>query len=230
MNNVIKKIIIAVLTVIYGFSLSPALVLAKGSHKHSDDSKEEGVMVSINTLGEIHLQGTVSAISGSTISISTWGGTWSVDASGAKITPSVGGTSNVSLIKVGDKVSIWGKASMANLSVVASKVHDISLKPDKDDDDDEDGVRGKRNIKGTISNLNVAAGTFTLSTKKLGDLTVTATSSDAGIVTTSDVKIFKFPHILASFSDLFNGMKVFVSGIFDSAAKTIKATLIRQRK
>jgi len=218
MNNTIKKIIIIGFSIIYALTLTPALAFAKSSHK-SHDSEDNSIVVSINSLGAIHLKGTVSSISGSTLLVSSWGGTWSVDSSKAKITPSIGETSNLSLIKTGDVVTVSGTASKTGLSVIATMIHDNFI---NEKDEDKDNIKKKSNFKGIISNLNASAGTFTLLTEKLGDLTVTTSSSN--------VEVFKFPHILSSFDSLVNGMRVFVSGMFDSVTKTITATLIRVRK
>ena len=209
----LKKMVIVGTAVISSLALTTTVALADSEHSHNNQ-----ILVSINASGETKLRGTVSATSSSTITVSSWLGTWVVNITNAKLTPQSESWSDV---KVGDKVIVSGKASPAGpLSIIATMVHDISSgqgKSDNDDKDDKKEVK-KSEAKGTISNFNASAGTFTLETKKIGDLTVT---------TSSNTQVFLKPHILSPFSSLANGMEVLVKGILNLSAKTMAALSIK---
>ena len=196
--------------VISSLALTTTVALADSEHSHNNQ-----ILVSINASGETKLRGTVSATSSSTITVSSWLGTWVVNITNAKLTPQSESWSDV---KVGDKVIVSGKASPAGpLSIIATMVHDISSGQGKSDNGDKKEVK-KSEVKGTISNFNASAGTFTLETKKIGDLTVT---------TSSNTQVFLKPHILSPFSSLANGMEVLVKGILNLSAKTMAALSIK---
>ena len=235
MNNKYKKIIISIVAAVSSLSLMSSVALAKSSNNGKDKNNDDSNMLSIvsqnslgqgilsvmiNSNGEARLVGDVLSISGSTISISSWSGIWLVNATNAKITPNIGGTSGLSSIKVGDRIIVLGKASMTDNSIIARKINDKSINP-RNDDDNEDNAKTK-NIKGTISNINNINGTFTVSTKHNDDVLVT--------VSDSNTRIFLSPgHIVSSFGDLVNGMRVWVKGAFNSSTNTFKALFIKAK-
>jgi len=51
--------------------------------------------ININSKGVASLQGTIASISGTTLTINSWGGAWNIDASTAKIVRRFGGTANL---------------------------------------------------------------------------------------------------------------------------------------
>lgn len=107
--------------------------------------------LSIDGSGSVKLTGTVSAVSGTNLSVNTWGGTWQVT------------NANTTDIQVGDIVKVNGTVA-SGMTIGAKKVVEIPSQPIK-------------KLSGTVSNLNTAAGTFTLTTEHNGVVTVTTNSS-----------------------------------------------------
>ena len=105
--------------------------------------------VNITNSGAAHISGTVTAVSGSTISVSSWGGTWTITTSGS-----------LANIAVGDNVRAQGQVS-SGMNITAKKIVEFP-------------VQGFKKINGTISNFNSTAGTFTLS---MGNKTVSVVTN-----------------------------------------------------
>src|SRR5579883_1024758 len=62
--------------------------------------------IDIAASGDAHVSGTVSKVSGDTITITSWGGTWTID--GTNATAVSGKASSLSEIKVGDVIMAGG--------------------------------------------------------------------------------------------------------------------------
>lgn len=107
--------------------------------------------LNISNSGQVQMAGTVSAVSGTTLSVNTWGGTWQV--TGVTTTD----------IQVGDTVKVNGNVA-SGMTITAKKVIEVPGQPVK-------------KLSGVISNLNATAGTFTLTTQHNGAVTVTTNSS-----------------------------------------------------
>lgn len=155
-----------------------------------------GKSLSINSAGAVHMTGTVSVVSGATLSVTSWGGTWQVNA----------GTLSLANIQVGDTVRVEGTVS-SGVNITAKQIKEIPAQPAKP---------SKIKVDGTISNLNATAGTFTLSTSTMGNTNVTTNSS---------TKVFLNGDISA-LANLSNGLMVTVGGSFDATANTITAGTI----
>ena len=100
--------------------------------------------LAINGGGQVALSGTVSAVSANTISVNSWLGTWTVNAT-------------TTGIAVGDSVKVAGTLG-TGMTVNTAVVKNASV--------------AKKALTGTISNLNATAGTFTLATEHSGNVTV----------------------------------------------------------
>lgn len=158
--------------------------------------------------GNVRLMGTLKSTSGTTLTVTSWGGDWSVDASNAKLLRRFGATSSLSEFQVGDELSVMGTiSSSGSWSITATTVRDewIQVK--------------NANSYGTISNLNVSAGTFTLTTSGKGALQVS---------TSSNTKIY-LNGGSATLSNLANGMMARVTGVWDRSMSTILANAVRAR-
>ncbi len=172
-----------------------------------------GNAVHIERNGEIKLVGTLTAVSSSTLSVQSWGGIWTVDASNVKVVRRFKGESNVSELQVGDQVMIQGQASATGLTVTARMIHDESIQ--------------KRNgeFTGKISDLTAGANasstaTFTLTTEKRGAVKVTLTA---------DTKLMINGSLASTTAGLANGMYASVSGIWDRTNSTVIATSVNAK-
>jgi hypothetical protein len=96
-------------------------LIATVSSAHA--SSTHRMSLSITTQGSTRLEGTVSAISGSTISVSSWLGTWTANAGSAKFLPE--GSITLSGIKTGDQVVIRG-AITNGMVINATAVTDLT--------------------------------------------------------------------------------------------------------
>ena len=138
------------------------------SHANTTSSNtSNNLMVNINIKGQGSIQGIVGSISGATLGVNSWGGTWAVDTSGTEFDASAvsrylsqhstsGYVSPLQNrdIHVGDQIRVDGVFSDTSLSLIA----------DKHSSDDSLRLR-EQNVKtltGVVSNPNASAGTFTL--------------------------------------------------------------------
>ena len=192
MNTLIlKKVAITAGIVASGLGLTGALAYAQGAVNHMN--------LSINNSGNVQLTGQVTANANSTLSVSSWLGTWTVNTSSStNFSPNIGSASE---INVGDTVSVSGTAG-TGMVVNANKVKDLSLKT--------------RAFVGTTSNVNATAGTFTLDTEHQGDVNVK---------TDSATQVF-INGITSVFANLTNGIKTMVKGTVN-ANGSIQADVIR---
>jgi len=117
--------------------------------------------LAINNSGQVALSGTVSAVSGNTISVNSWLGTWTVN------------NVNLANISVGDTVKVAGSLG-TGMAVNATAVKDASV--------------AKHVFNGTIGNLNATAGTFTLATENAGTVNV-ATNANTQISLNGSVAV-----------------------------------------
>lgn len=159
--------------------------LAQDNASASTVSKPR-IEVSIGSQGNVKLVGTIAAISGTTLSVSSWGGVWSVDTTNAKLVRNHGGASNLAEFKVGDRVSVHGTASTSSLSITAKSIQNESIQA--------------KNVNPTGTISNVTATTFTLSAKdgKTYSITTNAntkitlnksTTTLAGLLTSVAVRV-----------------------------------------
>ncbi len=165
--------------------------------------------VQISRSGEVKLVGKLMAISGTNLTVASWGGSWTVDASKAEVVRRFGGDSGLSEYQVNDVLMVHGQASMAGLSIVAKVIKNESIQK-----------RGAQ-FFGVITDLNASSTTaFSLKTEKFGNLAVTASSS---------LKIVINGQASSSTAGLANGMYAQVSGVWDRVNSTVIANTIIAR-
>lgn len=166
------------------------------------------MMVNIGPNGNTQLRGTLSSITGNTLNIASWGGTWVVDVTNAKFTGKGGGAAGTGLsqFQTGDWITVMGTAGTSTAwSVTAKQVRDESLQVKK------------ASVSGTISDLS--GSNFTLSGKngKTSNVTVNA-----------DGKIW-VGGVISTVSGLSNGLFAQVGGVWNRAQDTILASMVRAR-
>ena len=85
----------------------------------------EQPILQVVAAGKVLLRGTIASISGTTLTVNSWGGTWTVDiASGASILPAAA-NGNISQFSTGDFVGVQGTVSQsANWTINANLVRD----------------------------------------------------------------------------------------------------------
>jgi hypothetical protein len=202
-----KKILItSVVLLILSILVSPLAFAKDDKDKDNKESAQIGFFISAERNGNVKLVGTLKSISGNSLTVTSWGGDWIVDASSAKLIRRLGGTSNLSEFQAGDQLSIQGTVLTSGWSVTAKKIQNLSIQVKNAD------------FSGTISALNVSARTFILKTAKRGDLQVSVNS---------DAKIYINKDKAAQLSDLSNGMIARIKGVWNRNASTVLASWIR---
>lgn len=89
--------------------------------------KSDHLMVSINPSGKATIQGKVTAVSSSSVSVASWGGTWTANiASGAQVHVR-GQKLPLSSVRVGDSVIVTGQVSQNGLVLNNASIRDLSL-------------------------------------------------------------------------------------------------------
>jgi hypothetical protein len=183
-------------------SLGASIALAEDN---SASGAGTGVSGTANISLKVHastLTGTVNAISGTTITLSTSKGSISIDASNAKLVRRFGAAMLITDAQVGDQLVVRGILSTDATSLVASMVRDMSLQA--------------RN--GTFSGkiVSVGSNSFMLQSNVRGGQTINITSST----------VIKRNGQAAQFSDLAAGQSVRVSGVWDRTNSNVTATSI----
>lgn len=203
MNYKIKKLL-AALGIFFGLAFWPATVSAEG-HGLGLGQKfgpfgSSPLPKSTSFIGRraVLADATVTGISGSTLTVSKNGTSYSIDASSAKFRGKFWGALVFADIQVNDHISVWGTwTDDAKTSIKAALIRDLSIQ------------RRHATFFGTI--LTVVSNTLTLSTAKRGTQTVSYTS---GPIVTRDQKPI-------GFSDLKVGDRIRVRGLWDTVANTI---------
>ena len=204
-----KKIIAGTLgAVVLTFGLaSPAL--ANTSAKVSVTADESVVVRS----GYAKLIGTVTAVSTSSLSVSSDSAPWTVNVDGdAKVIAKGVGAIALSDVKVGHKVWAIGKVEGSS-TLDAAVVRDLSL-----------SVK-RTSLRGIISELSAELKSFTLTLKNGETVKVTA-DADTKIVVKNSTSTATSTSI---FADLANGMTVKVKGLLSkngTSTPAIKASSI----
>ena len=165
--------------------------------------------VHIEPNGEIKLSGKLTAMAGTTLTVASWGGNWTVDASNVKVVRRYNGESTLGEMQVGDMLIVHGQASMSGLTVIARMIHDESIQK-----------RGA-DFFGVISNLNASStSSFTLTVEKKGALSIT---------TNADTKIFINGQAASTTAGLTNGMYARVTGVWNTANSSVIAATINAK-
>lgn len=119
------------------------------------------MILQVGPSGNVLMRGIIDSIATTTpedsIIVKTWGGNWNVNVpSTANVIP----TSDLSQFKVGDLVGILGTINQSTAFTVDARiVRDWSLR--KEVQELKDSINPK-NWQGTVSNMNAASSTFTL--------------------------------------------------------------------
>jgi hypothetical protein len=190
-----------------GFLVSAPAVFAKADGMLENASVATSTMgVSINKAGHATLVGTLASVSGSMLTINSWGGAWTINTANAKLIRRFGAASSVAEFQVGDLITVNGEISTGAWTISAKEVRDESIQAKN------------ANPTGLISNLNTAGGTFTLTTKA-GKAYAITTSSTTSIRLNSKSGA-------ATLTDLSNGLTAQVWGVMDTNQTSIAATRI----
>ena len=158
--------------------------------------------LTVSASGKVMLRGTLQSVGTNSIVVTSWGGSWTVNiGSDAKLVRRFGGASSLSEFQAGDDIQVNGAISRAAAWTVDAKiVKDNSIQARNAD------------FTGTISGLNGSA--FTLTTPRRGDIKVTV-NADAKITVNGKA---------ATVSDLANGQRVRVKGVWDRTQSTVAAS------
>lgn len=190
-----------------GFLVSAPVVFARADGMlESAPTASSTMEVSINRAGHAKLVGTLSAISGSTLTINSYGGAWTINTANAKLIRRFGGASSVAEFQVGDLITINGEISTGAWTITAKEVRDESIQAKNS------------NPTGILSNLNTVTGNFTLTTKAGKAFQISTASS-----TSIRLNAKSGP---ATLTDLSNGMTVQVWGVENVNQSAIAATRV----
>lgn len=206
------------------FALVPALALANDNEQKPQGSMDNAkahvqiaptLSVAIDQNGSVVVHGAkVVSVSGSTITATTaWNSavlTWTVNTNGdTSYANGKDGTQTFSSVAVGDSVSFSGTLATgySAFTVTAKTVRDYSATATP--------IAGAV-LTGTASNVNAAAGTFTLNAMERGSVTVSTTGATTYISQNGTV----------SFGNIGLNSYVTVTGTYDTNAKTLAATSV----
>ena len=107
-----------------------AVSLALAESNQNQSSSHPAMVLEVNSKGKILLRGTVESVASSTLTLKSWGGTWTIKTSSdTKIQPKANGTSTLSAFENGDFVGVSGQVSETeNFTVNAKVVRDWTIK------------------------------------------------------------------------------------------------------
>lgn len=175
---------------IVGFLASSGIAFAQSttpSTTTTAPTASERVVLQVGSSGKTLLRGTVSAASTDSVTVTSWGGDWTVNVpTTASVLPQ---GKTLSDFKTGDFVGVQGMVdSSAGWTVNATLIHDWTARAavKQEIKANVEAVHttmtsGPRIIQGTISNLDATAQTFTL-TSAAGTAYSVSLSSGAKIV------------------------------------------------
>lgn len=183
--------------------LGGSVALAASTTASSVNTPAPFMSISALRTGNVKLEGTLVSASGSTLTVASWGGNWSVDASSAKLLRRFGGSSTPSEFQAGDQLIVWGSMQTGAWSIAAKQIQDYSIQV--------------RNVSpyGTVSNVSATGFTLTTSNSKVYQVTL-----GSNVVVVINGK-------KSTESSIVNGSKAQVSGVLDRNLSTITATRVR---
>ncbi len=162
----------------------------------------------INPSGHVSLVGTLKSVATSSLVVTTWGGDWTVNTGSAKMIRRSGGSSALSEMRAGDEIRLNGKINASSsFTIDATVLRNQSIQAKNAE------------FSGTVSNLNSASSSFTLSTRKRGDVKVVVNSDARILVNGTSSQI----------SALANGMFAEVRGIWDRSQSDVQASRVIAR-
>lgn len=186
-------------------------------------SKPQPMVLEINPRGKVLLRGTVEAVSANSLTVTGWGGSWTINVPvSAKIVPN---GMALSSFQQGDFVGVEGTVSQdASFTVDATLVRDWTARKAVHQEIRQNiqSVRAvqrsetPRITEGTISALDTSAETFTLTAKSGTSYSVSLTSS---------AKILQKNWVTLDLSKVQDGDMVRVWG--PVASSTVAASVLR---
>jgi len=220
---------------IIGLTIAGGLALAFASFAGAQTSTstpavsetKTKAVVQIGPEGKALLRGTVVSVSGSALTVQSWGGNWTVNvASGAEVLPAVTGVTatDLSAFKAGDFVGVQGNAdATASWTINAKTVRDWTVKATENTNrKDVQGTEksGKeqgvgRVFEGTAS--GVSGTSFSLAAQN-HTFTVNAASATS---------ILNRNWLTIGLSAIQNGDHVRVFGTADASMTTVTAQVVR---
>ncbi len=210
MKKILSSLLVAAL-LITGVVATHASAQTSASASNANEKQlvKAEKAITINARGIIKIKGIVTGKSGNTIMLSSWGGTWSIDTTNAKLVKRFGGTATLADIQNNDVLEVEGTASATNLNVTAKLVRDLSIQ--------------QRNgtFVGVISQIDTGAQTFMLTPIKRAPVKILV-SSTTQMVTSGNKAL--------TFSDLKEGDSATVIGSWDRTNSNLTATKIIVRK
>ncbi len=164
--------------------------------------------------GRAMIEGQVTAVSSSSVSVSSWDGTWTANLAGnTKVDDDGGAAIMASQIKIGDTVIAHGTISASGSLVLnAASVRDIS-----------EGVisrikKVRENVSGKISDLNNALRSFVLTLPNGKSVTVDVSAN---------ARVRVNGRSTSTTAELQDGERVHVSGLLNRSDGTLNASLLR---
>lgn len=203
------KIGLASAAIVAGLLVSSAVLAdeKKGDQGLGDKPAQPQMMVNINPSGHAALRGTIDSVGANSLAVKSWGGLWTVNiASSTKSVRKFGGAANLSEFQKGDWVEAQGKINESAVwTIDATMVRNNSIQT------------RNAEFSGTISNLSGSS--FSLATEKRGTVKVTV-NADAKIMVNGKA---------GAVSDLQNGMKAGVKGVWDRTQTSVAASMVSAR-
>ncbi len=206
MSKKILSIVAAGSVIAAGLAFAGIAAAETTGTSDSATTPKVSMRVTISPAGNANLEGTVASISGSILNVASWGGTWSVDTSSAKLLRRFGAASSLSEFQAGDAVAVTGTASQSgSWAITAKQVRNSSIQ------------MKNAAFSGIISNLS--GSNFTLTTTSRGAVAVTVNS---------DAKVY-LNGKASTVSSLANGMSATISGVWNRNESTVAASKISAR-
>ncbi len=179
-------------------------------------------IVQVGPKGNILLRGTIASVSAGTITVESWGGTWTVDVPASATVLPAAATDYANQFKTGDFVGVQGSvATNANWTVNATLVRDWTYRAalssqEKANAQSAQGIRSAapRDYIGTAS--NVSGSSFTLTT---------ANGTVYTVNTAANTELVNRVWATLPFSGITGGDSVRVYGV--DANGTVAAQIVR---
>lgn len=129
----LKKILAGTGVAVIGIGLLAATMTGAQSTSSGSAASStpwwKAMSVELNRFGRGRLSGTIASVSGTTIGVNSWGGTWNIDISSARLIGASGGNPTIlaSQLQVGDFVVANGTAGTSGWTFAATLFRDMSL-------------------------------------------------------------------------------------------------------
>lgn len=193
-----------------------SLALAESNQNQS--SSHPAMILEVNSKGKILLRGTVESVASSTLTLKSWGGTWTVKTSSdTKIQPKANGTSTLSAFEKGDFVGVSGQVSETeNFTVNAKILRDWTIKKTMKSNEREAKEAKKEGAKVYTGVVGTAASS---------SLTLNSENKTYTVHIASSTKILNRNWLKINFSQIQGGDKVRTYGTLSNT--DIQAQVVR---